>query len=301
MATGMSGQSMPVDRRVSLLTVDVEDWFHLVGAGLDYQFRRSPGGVETWDRYPARVVDDTSWILDLLDERHLKATFFILGWVADRHPDLVREIHSRGHEVASHSYWHRVVTAESKVEFRADLRRSIDTLQGITGTAVHGFRASSASITDWAIDVIAEEGLRYDSSLFPASFHDVYGKLSATNPELPIERLPNGLIEVKFACLKIGRLALPWGGGGYFRLLPYPIFKLGIEQILRSTGLFHFFVHPWELGAAPPRLEGLKPHYYFRRYVSIDRTRDRFRRLLLDFTFMPIREYLDTLDLPPDS
>ncbi len=293
----MSGESTSFDRGVALLTIDVEEWFHLVGIGLDYQFRRSPGGVETWDRYPSRVADDTRWILDLLEQRHLKATFFILGWIADRHPDLVRQIHSRGHEIASHTYWHKLVTAESEAEFRADLRRSVDTLQDITGTAVHGFRASSCSITDWAIDVIAEEGLSYDSSLFPASFHDVYGKLSGVNPELPVERLANGLIEVKFASLKIGRLVLPWSGGGYFRLLPYPIFKLGIDQIFRSTGLFHFFVHPWELSAAPPRLSGLKPQYHFRRYVSIERTRERFRRLLSDFSFVSIRDYLNTLNL----
>jgi len=290
---------MSSDRGTALLTVDVEDWFHLVGAGLDYQFRRSPGGVETWDRYPSRVVDDTRWILDLLEERGQKGTFFILGWVADRHPELVRDIHSRGHEVASHGFWHRVVTAESEAEFRADLRRSVETLQGITGTAVHGFRASSSSITDWAIGVIAEEGLSYDSSLFPASFHDVYGRLSGVNPKLPVERLPNGLIEVKLSSLAIGRLTLPWSGGGYFRVLPYPVFKLGIERILRSTGLFHFFTHPWELGAEAPRLAGLKRQYHFRRYVSIDRTRERFRRLLSDFQFSSIRDYLRAVDLLP--
>jgi polysaccharide deacetylase family protein (PEP-CTERM system associated) len=289
------------DRQFALLTVDVEDWFHLVGAGANYQFWRSPGGVETWDRYPSRVVDNTRWILDLLEERNLKATFFVMGWVAEQSPELVRDICSRGHEIASHGYWHKLVTSQSEAEFRDDLQRSLDILQDITGTAVRGFRATSYSITDWAIDIVAEKGLTYDSSLLPASIHDVYGSLSGVAANPPVERLQNGLLEVKLSSLSIGRLVLPWNGGGYFRLFPYPIFKRGAQRILRSTGLFHFIIHPWELDSAPPRLAGLKPHYHIRRYVSIHRTRERFRRLLSDFDFLPIRDYLNTVDVPPTS
>ena len=281
---------------VCMLSVDVEDWFHLLGAGLDYQFRVPPGGTEVWDRLPGRVVDNTHWILDMLDRYQVKGTFFILGWVAERYPDLVRDIHQRGHEVGSHSYWHKVLTVQTPAEFRSDLRRSLAVLQDITGNQVLGFRASSASITDWAIDILAEEGLYYDSSLFPVFYHDVYGRLAGTTPEKPIERLRNGLWEVKLSSLELAGLQWPWSGGGYFRVLPYSVFRRGVRQILAKRGMFQFYIHPWELDADPPRLPNLKPMYHFRRYAGIRRTRSRFERLLGEFHFVPICEALKRLE-----
>jgi len=278
-----------------ILSVDVEDWFHLIGAGLDYQFRVSLGGNEVWERLPARVESNVCWILDTLDRHNTRATFFVLGWVAEHHPELVREIHRRGHEVGSHSYWHKVVKAQTPAEFREDVRQSIAILQDIIGSRVLGFRSSSASITDWAVDILAEEGLLYDSSLFPVFYHDVYGKLEGTDPQKPIERLHNGLWEVKFSSLSLGKLQLPWSGGGYFRLLPYRVFRQGIRQILARYGVFHFYIHPWEVDADPPRLPDLKPIYHFRRYVSIDGTRSRFERLVSEFHFVPVVQALKDL------
>jgi polysaccharide deacetylase family protein (PEP-CTERM system associated) len=280
---------------ICILSIDVEDWFHLIGAGLDYQFRMKLGGPEIWDRLPGRVVVNTHWILDLLDRYHVKATFFILGWVAERYPDLVQEIHRRGHEIASHSYWHKVVKAQKPAEFRSDLQRSIDVLQRIIGSRVLGFRASTASITDWAIDILAEEGLLYDSSLFPAFYHDVYGKIQGTEDRKPIEQLRNGLWEIKFSTLQIGKQRLPWSGGGYFRLLPYWIFQRGVRRLLAQSGMFMFYLHSWEVDADPPRLPNLRPMYYFRRYVSIRKVRSRFERLLSDFNFVSIRQALKDL------
>ena len=275
-------------QNLCLLSVDVEDWFHLVGVGLDYQFNRPHGGIASWETRTCRVDYNTRWILDLLDEYQDRATFFVLGWVAERFPDLVLEIHRRGHEVASHSYWHRIVYRLTPEEFRQDLRRSIDVLQDITGCKVHGFRASTASITDWAVDIIAEEGLTYDSSLFPVAYHDVYGRLTGTRNDLPIERLSNGLWEVKLSSLRLGGKYIPWSGGGYFRWIPYPLFRWGVRKIWATHGVFQFFIHPWELDNDPPVLQDLRPMYKFRRYMFIHKTRPRFRRLLGDFKFVPV-------------
>jgi polysaccharide deacetylase family protein (PEP-CTERM system associated) len=270
------------------LSIDVEDWFHLVGAGLDYQFIGQPGSVESWGKYTSRVEQNTNWILEKLDDYQAKGTFFILGWVAERFPGLVAEISKRGHEIGSHGYWHKLIPSQTPAQFRADLRRSLDVIKNITGVKVLGFRASSASITDWATDIIGEEGLLYDSSLFPASYHDVYGKLKGVSADVPIERLGNGLLEVKLSCLKLFNRQFPWSGGGYFRLLPYKVFSMGVKQIIRQKGFFHFFIHPWELDDNPPKLRNLKPFYHFRRYVSITRTRSRFASLLNEFRFVTI-------------
>lgn len=279
-------------QKTCLLSVDVEDWFHLVGAGLDYQFRFSPGGMQDWEMFDGRLHHTVPWLLDLFAAFKVKATFFILGWVAERSPELVRAIAEQGHEIASHGYNHRVLSRQTPDEFREDVQRSQKCLQNIIGRTVLGFRCSSASITDWAIDILAQEGFLYDSSLFPATYHDVYGKLKNSDPNKPVERLSNGLWEVKFSSLKIAQYQIPWSGGGYFRLLPYPIFKWGVTKILEEQGVFNFYIHPWETDEECPRLANLKTFYAFRRYVGIKRARARLERMLMDFNFMSIADYL---------
>lgn len=290
MSLGVTQMSSSSQR--CMLSIDVEDWFHLVGAGLDYQFRVSPGGADGWDSFPGRVTANTQWVLDLLDQSQTRATFFILGWVAERYPALVREIQHRGHEIGSHSYWHKVIQAQTPAQFRDDVRRSVAVLQDITGQRVLGFRSSSASIANWTVDILAEEGLLYDSSLFPVIYHDVYGRLEGSDPHKPIERLRNGLWEVKFSSLDMGGRQLPWSGGGYFRLLPYYIFSRGLRQILARQRSFMFYLHPWEVDHDPPQLPNLKLIYHFRRYFSIHRTRGRFEHLLREFRFVPILDVL---------
>lgn len=277
-----------MNKKSCLLSVDVEDWFHLIGVGLDYQFNKPTGGIDSWENREQRVDYTTRWILDLFDEFEVRSTFFILGWVAERYPELVLEIHNRGHEIASHSHWHRLVYQLTPDEFRADLRRSIDVLEDACGAQVYGFRASTASIVDWAIDIIAEEGLVYDSSLFPAMYHDVYGKLSNVDDTKAIEKLPNGLWEVKFSSMRFAGKSIPWSGGGYFRILPYPLFKLGANRILRQHDMFQFYIHPWELDENPPMLDSLKLPYKLRRYTGISKMPTRMRRLLKDFSFKPV-------------
>jgi len=280
-----------------MLSVDVEDWFHLIGAGLDYQFKNVPSGNELWDELPHRVVENTIWILDLLDIFQIKGTFFILGWVAERFPNLVLDIFKRGHEIGSHGYWHKVLSSQTPKQFRSDLRRSLFVLQDTIGEKILGYRTSSASITDWAIEIIGEEGLYYDSSLFPVSYHDVYGSINNTSRKKPIERLSNGLWEVKLSSLDLAGIQIPWSGGGYFRLMPYQIFRLGIRNIIKKKNIFHFYIHPWEIDANPPRLKSLKPLYSFRRYVSILKTRKRLQSLLSDFNFVPISQVLKEYEL----
>ena len=285
---------MSRDTTKLILSVDVEDWFHVIAPGGEYAFKHKTGGVGSWSQFPPRVEANTRWILDTLDLHNLKATFFVLGWIADRHPQLVQEIHRRGHEVASHGYWHALLSASNSTEFISDLRRSVHSLEDLIGQKVLGYRATSASITPWALNILAEEGLFYDSSVYPATYHDAYGRIDGLDPWKPIERLPNGLWEVKMSSLRLGNLMLPWGGGGYFRLMPYPIFRRGIELIVRQQHLYQFFLHPWEIDPDAPRLHNLKRLHYFRRYVSIHRTRPRFEKLLNEFQFIPVREALNS-------
>ncbi len=274
------------------MTIDVEDWFHLVGAGLDYQFADNREAKDTWENFASRLDRSVPWILDQLEESGRKATFFVLGWVARRYPGLVREIDRRGHEVASHSYWHRIVYQQSHGEFREDLVASRHALEDATGKPVIGFRASTASITDWAVEILAEQGFLYDASFFPASYHDVYGSLSGMNRDDLICRHSTGVLEVKFSCLKLFGKHLPWSGGGYFRLLPLWLFEMGIRRIVGSGQPFMFFTHPWELDPGAPRLQTLKRRYAWRRYVGINSARARFVALLKHNETTRIDSYL---------
>ena len=285
----------PISRNISpcfLMTVDVEDWFHLVGAGLDYQFKNKHEANAPWESFSSRLDRTVPWILEELDRHQRKATFFVLGWVAHRHPEIIKEIDRRGHEVASHGYWHRIIYQQSHEEFRADIIESKKVLEDITGKPVIGFRASSASITDWAVEILAEEGFNYDASLFPAAYHDVYGRLSGMETDDLITRHSSGILEVKFSCLKLFGKRLPWSGGGYFRLLPLWLFQSGIRRIMNSGQPFMFFTHPWELDPEVPRLTSLKMQYAWRRYVGVSSARSRFTSLVEEFNTTRIDTYL---------
>jgi polysaccharide deacetylase family protein (PEP-CTERM system associated) len=275
-----------------ILSIDVEDWFHIVGAGADHQFKSPTGGVDSWRDFSPRIEMSTHWILDTLDRHHTRATFFILGWIAEKHPHLVREIHSRGHEIASHSYWHKLVYIQTRSEFLEDLRRSVHVLENITGKKVLGYRASSASITPWALDCLANEGLFYDSSFYPATYHDLYAKIDGLDASKPIEQFPNGLWEVKMSSLRLQKIRMPWGGGGYFRLIPYKFFLRGVHRIIRDQGLYLFYIHPWELDPDAPRLNDLKKFYFHRRYHSIEKSRTRFESFLDTFRFVTVEDAL---------
>ena len=280
-----------------MLTIDVEDWFHLYGVGLQYQFKKAKLDKRPWETFTGHMEANTRWILDVLDEHKVTGTFFVLGWAAEKCPSLVKEIHKRGHEMGSHSYYHQLIYNLSPDEFRNDLHRSVDIIQQLTGSKVYGFRASAASITDWSIDIILQEGLIYDSSLYTVSYHDVYGKLTNVDKTKAIEQLKNGLWEVKFSSLKIGRLMIPWSGGGYFRLYPFPIYKMGVRNIIRKYGTYLLYVHPWELDTNPIIDNNLKRIYRIRRYVNIRKTKQRFIKMLIDFKFIPIIQKLGEMNV----
>lgn len=259
------------------LSFDVEDWFQVENL-------RSAIAREQWEKLPLRVEASTRRILALLRTSETKATFFFLGWVAERCPQLVKDIDREGHEVASHGYGHELVYRMTPESFRADIRRSKQQLEDLLGKPVLGYRAPSFSIVResmWAIDVLKEEGFVYDSSVFPVSLHDRYG--FAERGTLPF-RWPNGLLEIPLAVYKLRNLGLPVAGGGYFRLFPYAYFKHFLRRLNAKQQRFTFYLHPWELDPGQPRVR-VPLFLRFRHYVNLDKTELGLSQLLADFAF----------------
>lgn len=279
------------------MTVDVEEHFH--ASVFDEVVTRAD-----WDRLESRVCGNTGRLLDALDRGGVKASFFVLGCVADRHPDLVREISSRGHEVASHGFGHELIYKQSPDAFREDVRRSKGVLEDLAGLEVQGFRAPSYSITArslWALDILVEEGYRYDSSVFPIH-HDRYGIPGAPREVYRIDLPAGTLIEAPPATVTIGGVNLPVSGGGYFRLLPYAWTRWGLSRVNAEGRPAVFYLHPWEIDPEQPRL-GLKGISRVRHYRNLHLTASRLGRLLRDFTFVPLRallaDMLDNRELAP--
>ena len=270
-----------------LLSFDVEDWFHAENLREVFPYKK-------WNFCEIRVGNNLGKILSLLEEHDLKATFFVLGWLAERYPEIVKEINKRGHEIASHGYAHKLIHYQNPDEFREDIARSKEILEDIIGDKILGYRAPSFSITDWAVDILKEQGYLYDSSYCPTLLHNRYGRLNLTNSintNTGIFKFPNGLIEVSLSTLNLMGASIPWGGGAYFRLLPYPLFRAGIKKILNKR-IFVFYFHPWEIDPAQPRVKGLRWDYRLRHYWGLDNTLNKLERLLQDFSFMTIREGL---------
>lgn len=269
----------------------MEDYFH-VNAFAD-RIR-----TDEWGGYALRVGNSTRRILDLFDEHQVKATFFVLGWVAERCPDLVEEIHRRGHEVASHGYGHQLVWNLGPAKFREDLRRANTLLANLTGTSVVGFRAPTYSITDktlWALDILIEEGFRYDSSIFPIR-HDVYGMPDAERFPHDIRRMEGTIREFPLSTLRLGpggrRFNFPVGGGGYLRFLPVQFIRWAIRQInfVESQPAVLYF-HPWEIDPGQPRIRAsLKSR--FRHYCNLDTTLGKVRALISTLPFAPMSTVL---------
>jgi len=264
------------------LSFDIEDWFQVENL-------RTAIARDQWDTLELRVETNTRKILALLREADARATFFVLGWVAERCPDLVREIDREGHEVASHGYGHGLVYDMTPAEFREDLLRSKKILEDIVKKPVTGYRAPSFSITPrnlWALEILKETGFDYDSSVFPVSMHDRYGFSGcSTKPFL----WPNGMVEIPLSVYRIGRLSLPAAGGGYFRLFPYEYFRRIFTRLNRRDEVVTFYMHPWELDPGQPRVR--VPWFYrFRHYVNLSAAEARLRRLLRDFRFTTLSE-----------
>lgn len=267
------------------MSIDVEDWFQVENL-------RGTIAREAWPAQELRVERNVDRMLELMAAADVRATCFVLGWIAERCPRLVERIAAAGHEIASHGYGHELLSQLTPDTFREDVVRSKTLLEQMVATEVVGYRAPSFSITDWAIPVLAELGFTYDSSFFPTFAHDRYGRLSGIDGRAAVSEPLPGFHEVSISCLRVGSRALPWGGGGYFRLLPYPLFRLGARRILETAEPYVFYIHPWEIDPRQPRIKGLPRASAFRHYVGLDRCETRFERLLRDFSWSSIRDLL---------
>jgi polysaccharide deacetylase family protein (PEP-CTERM system associated) len=260
------------------MSIDVEDYFQ-VSALAPYIPR------DDWDRRECRAEANVRRILAMLDEAGVKATFFTLGWIAERHPQLVKDIVAAGHELASHGYGHERASDLDRAAFTQDVRRAKALLEDLGGVAVQGYRAPSFSIGAqnlWAFDVLQEAGYRYSSSVYPIA-HDHYGMPDSPRFAYPVR---DGLIEVPVTTNRIGGRNLPSSGGGYFRLLPYGVSRWLIRRVNEvdaQSAVFYF--HPWEIDPDQPRVPGVDAKSRFRHYVNLSRTEGRIRRLLGDFAW----------------
>jgi len=265
---------------VNAMSIDVEDYFHV--SVFDGIVPRS-----SWEQMESRVVRNTHRLLEIFDEYEVKSTFFVLGWVGERHPELIKHIAEAGHEVASHGYAHRLVYDQTRAAFRADVQRAKALLEDACGRPVHGYRAPSYSVTPkslWALDVLIEEGYKYDSSIFPIR-HDRYGIPVSDRRPYRIDREAGSLIEIPGSTTQFGTLNLPVAGGGYFRILPYWWTRWGIARVNEQE---HrpavFYLHPWEIDPDQPRLHAGRLGR-FRHYRNLHDTESRLRQLLSDFRF----------------
>ncbi len=258
------------------LTIDVEDYFQ-VSAFAPY-IRR-----EDWDARECRIERNVGRILDMLAARQTQATFFTLGWIAERYPQLVRRIVAEGHELASHGYGHQRASDLSRAEFTQDVTRAKQLLEDLAGAPVLGYRAPSFSIGTanlWAFDALAQAGYRYSSSIYPIK-HDHYGM-----PDSPrfAYRVASGMLEIPVTTLRMMNRNLPSSGGGYFRLLPYAVSRWMLQQVNRQdreAAIFYF--HPWEIDAGQPRIPGIDAKTRFRHYLNLARMESRLHSLLADF------------------
>ena len=259
------------------MSVDVEEYFQV--AAFERQIRR-----EDWGGYPSRVAYSTGKVLDLFAAKAVRATFFCLGWIAERHPDLVHRIVAEGHELASHGYDHTRVTTMDPARFREDVSRTKRILEDIGGVPVRGYRAPSYSIGAdnlWALDVLQETGHLYSSSIYPIR-HDLYGMPEA--PRFAFRLREQSILEIPVTTVELAGNNLPAGGGGYFRLLPYPAYRWGLRRVNgrdRQPGIFYF--HPWEVDPGQPRVAGAPLRSRFRHYLNLDTMEPRLARLLDDF------------------
>ena len=336
-----------------LLTIDVEDWFQVENFKQYIPF-------PSWPSYELRVEKNTHRLLDLLDSQRsvvssqqplkpqakrssseailqpsskLCATFFVLGWIAERLPNLIREIHSRGHEVASHGYLHNLCNQQSHEELKKDLIDSKKLLEDIIGAPVFGYRAPSFAINNDILKIIEDCGYLYDSSYNSFAMHGRYGQVDfsqndrkgiviqipktdhATSTkssiinhqssilyELPSSSIINHqssiLYELPISNLKLGNHIFPWGGGGYFRLIPFPVFKMGVQSILRKQGTYLLYLHPWELDPEQPRVKDAPASFKFRHYINLSKTHSKLLRLIRSFQhchFVTCSQYLSAM------
>ncbi len=275
---------------LNALSVDLEEWFQV--SNFDGVLDRS-----RWDALPSRVEAATERLLDAFDGHDCRATFFVLGWVAERQPSLVRRLADRGHEIACHGYGHELVYDLGPERFRGDLRRAVSAIEDAVGAPVRGYRAPSYSITTrslWALRVLADEGFRYDSSIFPIR-HPRYG-IPSFCPEPVALDLGEGasICEFPLTTLDLGPLRLPLAGGAYLRFLPPAVFHWGLGRRVRAGAPTVLYLHPWEIDPGQPR-QDVGWRVRVNHYYNLARTEGRLRRLLSRFAYAPLRDVLSAL------
>ena len=270
------------------ITIDVEDY---------YQVEAFSSIVDRnkWEDFESRVEKNNDEILQLFADQNVKGTFFVLGWVAQRYPQIVKRIAEQGHEVASHGMSHRLIYTQDPDTFRQETRDSKALLEDLVQKPVIGYRAATYSITNknlWALDILAEEGFLYDSSIFPMA-HDRYG-IPDANPVPHKLTTPKGyaLTEFPITVCRMGPVKLPIAGGGYFRLFPYWLTKMGLSEVNRQGEGFVFYLHPWEVDPEQPRFQNASALSKFRHYLNLHRCRDRLKSLLTDFEMTTMEDVL---------
>ena len=307
-----------------LLTVDVEDWFQVENFKQCIPF-------SSWQSYELRVEKNTHRLLDLLDTckgrrttdnrrgEKPQATFFVLGWIAERLPHLVREIRSRGHEVASHGYQHNLCNQIPSKDLKRDLSDSKKLLEDIIGDRIYGYRAPSFSVNNSILKIIEDCGYLYDSSFNSFAMHGRYGHLDLSQNgtrgiALQISKIQNSdtsqdvsrkskiqnrkskiLYELPISNIKLGSSILPWGGGGYFRLIPFPVFRLGVQSILRKENAYLFYMHPWEIDPEQPKVKEVSKFFKFRHYINLNKTASKLSSFIEAFNqchFATCHQYL---------
>lgn len=280
-----------MNRVTNALSVDVEEWFQA-----EVFAARLPR--EEWEGLESRVEAQTDIVLDILERRGARATFFVLGWVAERRPGLLRRISDAGHELACHGHSHTMITKQDRRAFTDDIERARGAIEAAAGRAVRGYRAPTFSVTAetvWALEALWEAGFSYDSSIYPIR-HDRYGIPSAPRfPYVAIDRGGRRLWEFPGPTLRVGRLTLPAAGGGYLRLFPYGWTRRAVRELNRRGQPATVFVHPWEFDRGLPRI-GLPLVSRVRHYGGIGGNARKLRRLLDDFSFAPMGEVMDDLD-----
>lgn len=274
-----------------LITVDIEDWFQVENLRHCYPHK-------TWGSCELRVEKNVNVLLDLFDRHRVQATFFVLGWLSEKCPNLVKDIQGQGHEIASHGYNHHLCSELSPSALREDIHRSKILLEDITGTSVLGYRAPSFSITTDLIDILAELGFAYDSSYNSFGWNKRHGRaeglFSASSADSRLTT-KNTVVELPVSNLTVVGQAIPWSGGGYFRFWPPAMFHAGVKCILKNNSYYMFYCHPWEVDHDQPRVTGIGALNRFRHYLNLDKTLDRLDHFLTKFKgnqFLSCSNYL---------
>ena len=281
-----------MNKEINIFTIDLEEWFVVEILSKHYQKKE-------WEKLQSTVVDDSIHLLNLLNRHNVKATWFVLGWVAEKFPDLIQEISYSGHEIACHSFYHRRVDLLTKDEFIKDTEKAINALIKSIGNAPYGYRAPSWSINNknpWAFEVLADLGFLYDSSVFPIK-HDIYGWEKGPRYKFKMN-FENGksIYEVPATTYSLFGKNVPVAGGGYFRHSPYWYSRMVIKKLNKASQPAIFYIHPWEINSDLPKIEGLTTLQKFRTYSSSSLLKHKVENLLTDFKFSTMAEYLQLFE-----